>query len=117
MDDEDIGDVSGFAPPQHLAKVLQGIKQNKLPKPYIMNLIAMLGFEDIEDSFEEFTIDDPAEQSVYRTFNGLYRAVAEGKPYSVPEGFPIVYGFEFSGNHYILFVKDKSIIPCIDFDW
>lgn len=115
--DEGEGDVSNFAPPQYLARLKRGIKRGGIPKPYIANLIALLGFDSVEDFFDELEITDPSEQNVYRAFQDLYRIGSFGKVIPNLSDFPFIMGFEFDGEYGILFLKDKDLATCIDFDW
>lgn len=120
MSEEDsVGDVSNFDPPQYLDALLQSIEQKAVAKPYIAVLIALLGYDDVEDALEELEIADRREQDTYRAFANmnLYRVVSFNKVHEIPSGYSFVKGFEFDGENYILFVIDERIVDCIDFEY
>jgi len=114
-EDEGEGDVSNFTSSQFLANLVKDIKAKRLPKPHIVNLVAMLGYDDIEDFFDDTEITDPNEQNIYRLFQGLYDVRPFGEVVPNLLEYPFVMGFEFDIESGILFLEDRSLAECINF--
>ncbi len=115
--EEDFGDVSSFSPPQHFENLLKAIKRKEITKPLVSSLLAREGYEDIQDFFEELEVEDPADQSVYLAFEGMYRIYSTNRLFEAPEGLPFFIGVEVADEQGILFLKDKRLVDYIDFDW
>lgn len=122
LSDENIGEVSDFAEPQYLKNLIEDIKEGKRYAVSIYCLmIRKTGYDSfsLEDYFDAEDIEDD-DKIIMRMIDDQCTIVEKnGDAYPVPDDGKYLWLYPFSIDDYtaILFVKNRDIFECIDFDY